>query len=129
MLPPVCVLRFLLFCSPICLACLTVTFRCKFYLFTLLYLATKDCTFENCTLCGVTCLLNIIFCLGISMATYSSTTHYFFQYRFCYFTDKWSCNSQVDLLLARIPSFVSFCFYVYHLCTKHRFLQTVFFSF
>ena len=77
-LPSVCVLRFLLFCGPICLAHLTVTFRGKFRLLTLSYLATKDCPFGNRTLCGVMHLLNIIFCLGISTATSSSTTHYFF---------------------------------------------------
>ena len=92
MLPPVCVLRFLLFRGPICLVRLTVTFRGKFHLLTLSYLATNDCPFGNRTLCGVTRLLNIIFCLQISTATSSFTTHYFFQYRFRYFTDKWSCN-------------------------------------
>ena len=92
MLPPVCVLRFLLFRSPICLVHLTITFRSKFRLLSLLYLTTKDFPFGNRTLCSVMRFLNIIFCLRISTVMSSSTTHYFFQYRFRYYSNKWSCN-------------------------------------
>ena len=129
MLPPVCVLRFLLFCGHICLAHLTVTFRGKFHLLTLSYLATKDCPFGNRTLSGVTRLLIIVFCLRILTATSSSTTHYIFQYRFAISPISGAAAEPSRPAIGKNPPFFPFCFYVYRLCTKHRFLPTVFFSF
>ena len=54
-----------LFLGPICVVRFTVTFRGKFHLLTLSYLAKIDCPLGSLTRCGVTLLLNTIFRLGI----------------------------------------------------------------
>ena len=129
MLQPVCVLRFLLFCSPICLVNLTITFRSKFRLLTLLYLTTKDFPFGNRTLCGVMRFPNIIFCLRISTVMSSSTTHYFFNTGLAIAAISGVVTEPIKPAIGKNPPFDPFCFYVYSLCTKHLFLQTVFSSF
>ena len=81
--PPACFLCPLLLLGPICLVRFTVTFRGKFHLLTLSYLAKIDCPLGSLTRCGVTLLLNAIFRLGISAATSPpnpSTTNYFSKY-------------------------------------------------
>ena len=81
-LPPCCVLRFLCLFGPICPVLVMVTFRGRFFLIILSYLARKDCPFGNVTGCGVTHRLNNIFCPG-ALAVMASffPTKYFFCYR------------------------------------------------
>ena len=78
-LPPLSVLRLLCRLGPICCALFMVTFQDRFFLFTILYLAAKDCSFGNATRCGVIrCLNNILSLCISSSSSLSFTIKYFF---------------------------------------------------
>ena len=77
-LPPRYALRFLWFLGPTCLVLVIVAFLGRFLLLTLSYLARNNCPFGSRTCCGIVCLLNKIFCSGISASASSTCIKYFF---------------------------------------------------